>query len=118
MLSKIVMTTMPLLNRSHCYITFVIETGGFICYDHSKAAGAIRIDRVHPKTDQWEFELKYPGIALQGDVYIRFFVFDDKPEDLHKLCAELGPGALTIKYGNTYIGNSLCFVSFHTGKRC
>ena len=44
-LSRIVMATIPYPSRSHCYITFLIESDGFIEYDHAKASGFVRLDR-------------------------------------------------------------------------
>ncbi len=115
MLSKVVMKTMPLRNRSCCYITLVVESNGFIDYDFGKAGGIMKLERMHPDTDEFEFELGSPGIAVKGDVSVRFFYFDEKPELSAKSQAELGPGGRSIKYGSA-TGNMLCFVSFHTGK--
>ena len=114
MLSKVVVKTMPLRNRNCCYVTLVVESNGFIDYDYGKASGIMKLERVRPDTDEWEFELGSPGIAVKGDVSVRFFYFDEKPELSAKSQAELGPGGRTIKYGAA-TGNMLCFVSFHTG---
>ena len=120
-LSRIVMSTTPYPAKSSMYVTFLIESGGFIDYDHAKAAGFVRLDRgERPEADRWEFELSSPGVALRGDIVVRFFVFDEIPDasvDLSSISAEFGPGARTVRYGNV-IGNSLCFVSFHTGMPC
>ena len=113
-LSKVVIKTMPLRNRKCCFVTLVVESNGFIDYDYGKAGGIMKLEKMHPETDEWEFELGSPGIAVKGDISVRFFYFDEKPELSAKSQAELGPGGRTIKYG-TAVGNMLCFVSFHTG---
>ena len=117
-LSRIVMATIPYPSRSHCYITFLIESDGFIEYDHAKASGFVRLDRsLRPESETRGFDLPAPGLALRGDIVVRFFIFDETPDasvDLSNVSVELGPGARTVRYGNV-TGNTLCFVSFHTG---
>jgi hypothetical protein len=114
MLSKVVMKTMPLRNRRCSYVTLLVESNGFIDFDYGKAVGIMKLERIRPDNEEFEFELGSPGIAVKGDVSVRFFYFDEKPELSAKSQAELGPGGKSIKYGNS-TGNMLCFVSFHTG---
>ena len=114
-LTKILIKTMPMLNRTCLYMTFVVESNGIISYDHCKAVGVLKLEKIQPEEDKWAFLLGSCGVAVKGDVSVRFFYFEEEPILGINKQAELGPGGTTVRYG-TSVGNMLCFVSFHTGK--
>ena len=116
LLSRIYMRTMPLRNKKFCCMSFIVESNGRIKYDNAKASGFVRLDRLNGNNEEWDFPVGKHGVVVKGDVYIRFYEFDEVPVTDIILRGEVGPGGQTIKYGN-FVGRQLCFISFHTGMK-
>ena len=91
-LSKVVLKTMPLPGQKLYYVTFIVESNGALEYDHAKSVGFIRSDSFDPVKEEWEFVLADHGIIVSGDVSIRFYIFDDKPDAHIKSVGEMEPG--------------------------
>ena len=44
-LERIIMRTMPMPKRDFIYVTFLIESGGEVIYDHAKAKGLFKCEK-------------------------------------------------------------------------
>ena len=104
----------PHLSQESCNLTFIVENGGHIEYDHGKAQGLISCNKSKSVNQTWYMTLNTP-VLIHHDVQIRFFYFDPSVP----MAATVGtscivaPGARSIQYG-PYTGKQLIFVQFHT----
>ena len=114
LLTKIVMRTMPLRKKKTCFVSFIVESRGRVIYDHAKSVGFARLDRLSAGNEEWSFMTGKHGVVVRGDIYVRFYEFDDLPVTDVMLHGDVGLGGQTIKYGQI-AGRLLCFVSLHTG---
>ena len=113
LISYVKIQTMPFHKKSTLCVSFIIESLGSIQYDHAKRHGLTILSKgSRPSLEKSEFKFDTDGVLVSGDATIRFYWFEEQSSGSFQF-AELGPGARTIKYGNT-VGKELCFVTFHT----
>jgi hypothetical protein len=106
------------INGTAARLIFIVECCGTVQYDLGKRYGGTSLPDVKQNEknkrkagSRIRFELE-DAAFLEGDVTVRFFIFDDDgPSPPHG--AEIGAGARTVKYGNV-VGRQLCFVTFNT----
>jgi len=130
LLTSVTIRTMPMHNRKNdVYITFVIENSGVLEYDHAKANGFVglkkkkTVDGEDIKVSEMSFAIDVNHVMVHGDVQIRFYYFNQDPNDVPKSFkthaeiatndCKLGKGARTIRYGDV-VGKQWAFVAFNT----
>ena len=75
LLTELVISGQPYLDQESCNLTFIVENGTQIEYDHGRVGGLLSCSLAKNPNGTWMISLPTP-VILRHDVSVRFYHFD------------------------------------------